>query len=407
MQTIFEAAVECYENHISIVPSLNKRPTLKTWKPYQKNRAPIEQLEKWFAGDNPPNISMVLGWVSGIWGIDADNEEAVEWVENHLPCNLSETRVALTSRGRHYYFRIPPNITIKSSNLKQPLGLAIEFKGEGNMLVMPPSIRADGFQYTWLFAPPWCDIPKVDVSYFEKFLLPPPPKLPKKKKVESTEETEAPAGRKVDLTSLKTPVNFEPASAGERNDKLYRQLCKLVEPSNLKPEDIREFGHILNRQFSPPLENEECENIIKSALKYFKTGEEKEQKDSYHNLDNIKSRYLYPVDVSNTPNEPQWILEDSLLKGHIGMIFGPPGAGKGLFTASLIVSLASGFPLFDHWKPTRPFRVMAISIEDDLDILHRRLHQAQKHISEEIVSKMEYKVGSYQGKVSLTEFQKG
>jgi RecA-family ATPase len=50
---------------------------------------------------------------------------------------------------------------------------------------------------------------------------------------------------------------------------------------------------------------------------------------------------------------------------------------------------------------------MAISVEDDLDILHRRLHQAQRHISEEIVSKMEYKVGSYQGKVSLTEFQKG
>jgi RecA-family ATPase len=123
-----------------------------------------------------------------------------------------------------------------------------------------------------------------------------------------------------------------------------------------------------------------------------------------YDYNNFKQTALTVKDIILKPpekEEPLWIFQNSLLKGSLGMILGPPGIGKGLFTAAMIISLASGLPLYNNWYPTKRFKVMAIFADDDLNVLHFRLHEAQKSVPLEIVEKMDYKIGSYKGNVSL------
>jgi len=82
--------------------------------------------------------------------------------------------------------------------------------------------------------------------------------------------------------------------------------------------------------------------------------------------------------------EYDWLIKDSFRRGQLGLLCGPPGCGKGIFSIQLTLALAAGQDLFDgHWPIDVPAKVMFISAEDDREVLHHRIYYASQHLGEE------------------------
>ena len=68
------------------------------------------------------------------------------------------TRTVLTgSGGKHYYFKAPYNIAVKSSAGK--LGKGLDVRAKGGYVVAPPSLHASGKRYTWEHDGALADLP--------------------------------------------------------------------------------------------------------------------------------------------------------------------------------------------------------------------------------------------------------
>lgn len=64
MLSAAKALLSCGFSVIPVSADGTKSPKLSTWKPYQSERATVDQLEKWFAG-NHPGVGVITGTISG------------------------------------------------------------------------------------------------------------------------------------------------------------------------------------------------------------------------------------------------------------------------------------------------------------------------------------------------------
>ncbi|MCX9085869.1 MAG: bifunctional DNA primase/polymerase [Candidatus Methanoperedens sp.] len=136
--------------------SPGKRPLLNNWQ--RRKKATTTELKEWFEKTNN-NVGLVLGKESSIMVIDLDK---LDWVDVLFPPEqkiLERTLRAgrITGRG-HVYFKF----TDKIGNWKFH-DFGIEILGEGNQVVVPPSIHREGQKYKW-------QLPEG--AYLETFQLP-------------------------------------------------------------------------------------------------------------------------------------------------------------------------------------------------------------------------------------------
>jgi hypothetical protein len=112
-------------------------------------------------------IGIPTGSANGFFVIDVDTPEGhdkdgfaslkkLETTYGPLP----QTRMARSVTGSiHYYYKLPPGVIINSRSLE--LFPGIDIKGEGGMVIAPPSTHPRGGQYVWINdlpiadAPPW------------------------------------------------------------------------------------------------------------------------------------------------------------------------------------------------------------------------------------------------------------
>lgn len=122
--------------------SLGKRPLLDSWQ--KRKKATATDLKEWFEKTNN-NVGLVLGKESGIIVVDLDK---LDWIDVIFPPEqkiLEKTVRAGRIAGRgHFYFKF----TDKIGNWKFH-EFGIEILGEGNQVVVPPSIHREGQQYQW------------------------------------------------------------------------------------------------------------------------------------------------------------------------------------------------------------------------------------------------------------------
>lgn len=69
-----------------------------------------------------------------------------------------------------------------------------------------------------------------------------------------------------------------------------------------------------------------------------------------------------------------WLISDSLRRGQLGLVCGPPGSGKGMFCLQMACSLAAGQDIMDFWEVPATARILYISAEDDEVIINNRLY---------------------------------
>jgi hypothetical protein len=119
------------------------------WEEYQQQRADAQTLGRWVRHWPLLNIGIVTGAVSGLVVLDLDRRHggfeslaALERLYGALP----ETVEAETGGGgRHLYFACPP----AAPRNKAGLAPGIDLRGEGGMVVAPPSLHPSGGRYRW------------------------------------------------------------------------------------------------------------------------------------------------------------------------------------------------------------------------------------------------------------------
>src|SRR5262249_21014399 len=129
-----------------------------------KTRDP-KQMRKDFTKWPDANVGLPTGRDSGFWvvetdtpkGHNVDGEASLRALEEkHGP--LPETLMAESPSGsRHRYYNQPKEIAIKNST--SSIGPGIDVRGEGGMVIAPPSTRDDG-AYRWLNDNPIADAPQ-------------------------------------------------------------------------------------------------------------------------------------------------------------------------------------------------------------------------------------------------------
>lgn len=88
--------------------------------------------------------------------------------------------------------------------------------------------------------------------------------------------------------------------------------------------------------------------------------------------------------LASQPEPFRYLLEGAFLKNELGLISGPPGAGKGTFSLQMAAYIAAGIPIFDWWNVPQPTKVLYISAEDSKPVIHRRLHFSLMGLPESI-----------------------
>jgi hypothetical protein len=147
---ILAAALDYLRRDWSVVPQLpgRKHPCIK-WKPYQARRPDEEEVRRWFTQWPGAGIAAVLGPVSGLFIIDVDGEEAHQTLIARLGNEPAAPKV-LSGSGLpyryHLYFRHPD---LKTRAKLTPWHENLEFRGEGGLITVPPSIHQSGDRYAW------------------------------------------------------------------------------------------------------------------------------------------------------------------------------------------------------------------------------------------------------------------
>jgi putative DNA primase/helicase len=133
----------------SVIPlqSGGKKPVISSWLEYQKRPATFEELEGWFFGHRR-NIGIVTGHVSGIFVLDADTPEAIDWAERNLPPTDMRVR---TASGVHLYYPLSADSTLRNkTRIKIADGgrIGLDIRAEGGYVVGPGSVHPSGIVYT-------------------------------------------------------------------------------------------------------------------------------------------------------------------------------------------------------------------------------------------------------------------
>lgn len=144
------AALDYLARGWSVVPvrAREKRPLL-SWQIYQQRHPTAADVRAWFARWPEANVAIVTGAVSGLVVVDVDRqhggeESLIRLEREHGP--LPRTIEALSGGGgRHVYFAHP------GGHVHNKVGLApgIDLRGDGGVIVAPPSVHPSGVRYAW------------------------------------------------------------------------------------------------------------------------------------------------------------------------------------------------------------------------------------------------------------------
>ena len=89
MSKILDAALEYEKAGLSVIPinPSNKKPLIN-WKPYQTQRATLDEIWTWWEQFPLAMIGLVTGPISGFMVLDGDSPEQIKTIKSLLPDGL-------------------------------------------------------------------------------------------------------------------------------------------------------------------------------------------------------------------------------------------------------------------------------------------------------------------------------
>ena len=144
------AALGYLERGWSLVPVAPraKRPIVR-WEPVQHAAPGEAQVARWFERWPDANIAVVTGAISGLVVVDIDpkhgGDRSLERLEARHGKLANTVESATGGGGRHIYFAYP------GREVRNRAGMApgIDMRGDGGVIVVPPSVHPSGRRYRW------------------------------------------------------------------------------------------------------------------------------------------------------------------------------------------------------------------------------------------------------------------
>ena len=254
-RSVFDWAKEYQEKGYSVIPieAGGKKPVIK-WQKYQKERATLDELKTWFAGDTEKrNLAVVTGSISDLLVLDFDYRHGGDEARQRLsPMVADSVRSVHTGGGGiHLYYRYT------GSGVGNGAGILPGFdtRGEGGYVLAPPSVTVD--QYTFDkgqgIPEPKC-LPRIPDEILKIILF--------KKKVDGPKDTKvsSKAGSFMQL-------QFLPATEGQRNATAARvagSIARCCCSYSRGLEVLRLWNHT---ECVPPLGGPELESVWSSIWK--------------------------------------------------------------------------------------------------------------------------------------------
>jgi hypothetical protein len=145
---MIEAAIELAGKGMAVFPCKprGKSPLFQGWQ--QQATRDLDAVRAMWTATPAANIGIATGAASGIWVLDIDGEDGEQsLVELELEHgDLPATVETITGGGgRHLLFRMSRPI----ANSVGFVGRGLDVKGDGGLIVAPPSIHPNGRAYRW------------------------------------------------------------------------------------------------------------------------------------------------------------------------------------------------------------------------------------------------------------------
>jgi hypothetical protein len=335
-------AQEYAEQGWSVIPirSNSKEPS-KSWLEFQQRLMTQDEIDKttW------TNVAIVTGSISNLCVIDRDNDEGKSFCEK-----LPPTLTCRTSKGFHYYFRLPEGKRVPTRVRFLP---GLDVRGEGGYVLAPPSVHPDGLMYEWVSG--WHDAedePEIAV-------------LPE----EAYQAICSDAYSKLVAGGIKE---------GERNAAASSFVGSLLrrhwEEKNYEAlwTEVKSW----NKSLDPPLPMNELRSTFESIVK--RDSHAKNAPPIERDLD---SNFAGTVgELLDTPyvSIPHTI--EGILTAGLAFLVGKPKIGKSRLAMKIAISVASGASLFSP-LPLMVYgingkvnhgRVLYLALEDSRDRLIKR-----------------------------------
>lgn len=237
-------------------PSAGKHPAHKGWQ--ELATSDLETLRRWLRFKPELNLGLATGRASGLIALDIDVKNNGDESLGRLIREYGElpyTVLSLTGGGGwHYLFRDPSGVARNSAGT---IADGIDVRGEGGLIVLPPSRHSSGRPYTWdAGAHPEDTEPALAPTWL----------------LELIERTGKRRGA--------PPIPAGQIPAGQRNNSLLR-IAGAMRRVGASEQAILSALVVENAErCEPPLDAEEVIGIAASVMKY-PPGESRPQEPDY------------------------------------------------------------------------------------------------------------------------------
>lgn len=249
--SMYSAAVEYIKMGIAVFPLKERGKAPITRNGCKDATTDAAQVKAWWQQFPNANIGIATGKKSGgifVIDLDIDEDKGIDgyhtlqdWERDNG--SFPDTWRVKTGRGGcHLYFKAPLNCEIRN---RAGIIDGVDIRGEGGYVVAPPSIHSNGFRYEWEVAPD--EEPLADINDTIKFFLQ--------------------TGISPNEAKFAMP---DKVKSGERNTMLFKFAC-MMQAKGVSDQAIYAAAESENEaKCIPPIEGNELNQIVKSALKYKK-----------------------------------------------------------------------------------------------------------------------------------------
>lgn len=203
----------------------------------------IDVIFRWWDRWPRANIGVATGSISGLFVLDVDGEEGEDTLRQ-LEAQYGElphTAEQITgSGGRHILFNQPEGQRVTGTVRKWP---GIDIRGDGNYIVIAPSLHKSGRRYMWEVEHDISETPLADAP---AWILQPE--------------------RKQRAFRAAQPTFFDNLTEGKRNTSLYQYASRLVF-RGLSCKEVAYIIHAINTVYcKPPLPDAEVNKLLSSLF---------------------------------------------------------------------------------------------------------------------------------------------
>ena len=242
-----DAAIEYAKQGFAVFPLKPKNKTPIYPKGFKIATTDQAQIDNWWKVNPNANIGIATGQLSGgllVIDLDVDENKGINGYDSlrdwqRMNGDLPDTADSITGRGGyHLFFKTPHIIKCRTGILE-----GVDVRADGGYIVAPPSIHYNGNQYMWECPPEETPIAKADKVVY-RLLEEGKPTTPQL------------------LGSLP-----ETLTEGTRNDTLFKIACSF-QGRGLSDDAVLAAVKAENQsRCVPPLDEEEVDKIVESALK--------------------------------------------------------------------------------------------------------------------------------------------